>query len=853
MTENLEWKGRIVVQVSDVIAPLEINHRMGLALTNHSGLDVLAARYNVFNVTKLIPWAEKPEDTNITDISRFYILEFPYEVDLHEVIEAYNQIPAILTAEPYFIRKSDYIPSDPYFSNQWGLNIIGADVAFDYTLGSTDLVVGVVDSGTDTLHEDLKDNLWINPGEDLNGNGIIDVIEWNGIDDDSNNFVDDFWGWDLWLNSNNVQDTPISQGGGHGTHCAGDADAVTDNGIGIASLGCIAKIMTARAGDGEYVYAGTQGINYCIDNGSNVISLSWGGTSYSSYEQTIVNNAWDNGVLIFASAGNENNAWPHYPSSYQNVLSVAATNPNDQKAGFSNYGADIDICAPGTAIMSTTPGNTYYSWSGTSMSCPLAAGLALLTWAARPEFTNGDVMVQILNNCVDIDPLNPGYAGQLGWGRIDAAATISSLYPNLSYSQMEFNDDAGNGDGRPDPGETVDFLITLDNTSDNEDATDVEVTLECDDPDITFINNSNYFSSIPQNSTVNNHSEPIQFTVSPDAVPHEATFVLTTHEGGFELTWTESFLQMIGRPEILIVADDNGSGNHTWYDQDLRALGTQPDIWEVAENGIIPDTELSLYPTVFWHTSNEDDPLIPGEQSLIEDFLNAGGNLLLVGEDIDEQFAGTPFYSDVLHAVSTGGTGVPQVSGVEGDPITNGFTLLLAGSGGAGNNQSPSTIDAVGDASLIFQYTTSGAGAGISWGDGLSKLIYLSFNFESVSGNSPTLRTEAISSFLGWFGVNPVQQPSLGAGVPTAYALEQNYPNPFNPTTEIAFSLPRAGHVKLSIYNLSGREVATLINDALHAGRYSQTFDASRFSSGVYVYRLETQEYTATQKMILLK
>ncbi len=849
MTENYEWEGRIVVFLSDDLGTINVESKDGLALLGNDKLDALAARFNVMNISKLIPWSEKPAESYKTDISRYYILEFPYEVDLHEVIGEYEKLPEIVTAEPYLIRKSDYIPSDTYFNTQWAMSKVGAEIAYDYTLGSSDLIIGIVDSGVDTLHDDLKANLWVNPGEDLNGNGIIEPMEWNGIDDDNNSFVDDFWGWNLWYNNNNIQDPPD---GGHGTHCSGDANAVTDNVVGIASLGCSAKIMPARVGN-ELIYAGTQGISYCIENGANVISMSYGGPGYSAYEQNIITNGYLDGVLFFGSAGNDGNSAIHYPSCYNDVINVAATDQNDHKAGFSNYGTMIDICAPGVDIFSTMVGNIYQSTQGTSMSTPIAAGLALMIWAADPTMTNEAVEYQIYFTCVNIDDLNPGYAGLLGWGRIDAGAAISSMFPNLAISDNSFDDSAGNGDGRPDPGETVDLLVTVENASLSVGANSVELTLECDDPDVTIINGTNSLGDIPQSSTVNNHSDPLQFTIDPLSYAHDVTFTLTMHEPVYDITLVEEIVQMIGRPPIVIISDDEESTYHTWYDQDLRALGVQPDVWDVYENGAITDTELALYPIVFWHTSNADDPISAGEETLITDFLNNGGQLLLIGENIDEQMAGSSFYSDVLHASSTSGTTGLQVTGIDGDPITNGFTMLLFGAGGAQNSQSPATIDALDDASLIFEYIPSGDGAGIRWSGANSDLVYLPFCLEAVSGIGSTTREEIITSILNWFDFVPVTDHGSSTRAPEDYNLGQNYPNPFNPTTEIAFSLPSSGIVKLSVFDLSGRKVASLLDTHLPAGSYTQTFNGASLASGIYIYRLESENFSETRKMVILK
>lgn len=426
LTPNLAWKGRIVAEFAEELGSVRVKSEGGIALIGQGDLDALARQYGVFSIEKLIPGSKKMDDGAVRDMSRYYVLEFPEEIDLSEVAEAYDQSPHVVSAEPYRVHRYLYTPNDSLYSSQWALPQIEAETAYDYCQGSADVIFGLVDSGVDTAHEDLRDNIWVNPGEDLNGNGVIDPGEWNNVDDDQNGFIDDFWGWNVWQGNNNVQDPLIS---GHGTHCAGDADAVTDNALGVASPGWKAKIMTAKAGDGMYIYSGAAGISYCIDNGADVVNLSWGGSYYSFYEQSLINYGWSQGVVFVAAAGSDGASYPIYPAAYEHVLGVGATDPDDHKASFSNWGDYVDVYAPGVSLLSTVPSNGYAFWSGTSFSAALTSGLACLVRAADPTLTNEEIVQQIINTAVNIDSLNPGYEGLL---RINAGAAIASLFWEVS-------------------------------------------------------------------------------------------------------------------------------------------------------------------------------------------------------------------------------------------------------------------------------------------------------------------------------------------------------------------------------------------------------------------------------------
>lgn len=349
--------------------------------------------------------------------------------------------PLVAYAEPNgLLRETAAIPNDPRYTDGslWGLNNTGqsggkvdADIdapeAWQITTGSDSVVVAVIDTGIDVNHPDLRDNIWVNPGETAG----------DGIDNDGNGFVDDVHGWDFANNDASVYDSPDDD---HGTHCAGTIAGRGNNGTGVVGVSWNTKIMSLKFlnpyGTTSDAIAAVNYATMMKDRGVNirVTSNSWGGGSYSQGLKDAIDAGGRSNILFVAAAGNDglnNDASPHYPSSYESacIVAVAATDRNDGLASFSCYGkTSVDLGAPGVSILSTMPGNKYDSLNGTSMATPHVSGVAALAVAVDPTISVSELKSAILRGVDAIPSLtNKTVTG----GRLNAKNTLELVRPSL--------------------------------------------------------------------------------------------------------------------------------------------------------------------------------------------------------------------------------------------------------------------------------------------------------------------------------------------------------------------------------------------------------------------------------------
>ncbi|MCU0707694.1 MAG: S8 family serine peptidase [Pirellula sp.] len=457
-----------VVGLSDAQGTSDIEIAPGRWITRFSGLDGPADQ----QVARLQQWFV---DAGVADIQVSAPLGLPGMVALTTSPDlSYDQLSASLAKIAGFqYASADYkvwggatYPNDLFFNpfqyaqDNYGQDIAGypglpdADIdapeAWDLTTGSSSVVVGVIDSGIDFTHPDLIDNIWTNPGETPN----------DGIDNDSNGFIDDVHGWDFWGSGNEYttadDDNNPSDEHGHGTHVSGTIGATGNNLIGVAGVAWDVSILPLRfLGPNNYgwISDAVRAINYATALRTSGINLkvtnhSWGGGGYYQPLVDAIAAHEAAGILFVASAGNNfgnnNDFFPSYPASYglDNIISVAATDNQDQLAFFSNIGpTSVDLGAPGSFVASTLPnsifGYEYGYFSGTSMAAPQVTGVAALAWSMAPDATYQQVKEAILKG---VDPI-PALEGRTATGgRLNAYNTLKQLGIQVVSTEPAVND-----------------------------------------------------------------------------------------------------------------------------------------------------------------------------------------------------------------------------------------------------------------------------------------------------------------------------------------------------------------------------------------------------------------------------
>ena len=438
---------RIVLKFHAVLSFEFTRNVNGVMVTANPEIDILNKKFRCISIRKLFKRGNEKKGYFDLNLGNIYIFEFEKIENMESMIQKYFNTGKLEYVEPDYVGKGGGIsrltPGDEYYFRQWSLSNDGTfppehpgtfdadidmDEAWEIEQGSSDIIAAVLDSGCRLVHPELQTRIWNNSLE----------IPGNGIDDDGNDYIDDYQGWDFAYNDNNPTDYH-----GHGTNVTGILGATGDNSIGYAGIDWNCQIMICQilnnSGWGYYTWW-TEAIYYAVNNGAKTLNMSVGGSSYSSSMEDAVDYAQANDVVINACMMNTNNSTSYYPAAYANTIAVGATDTDDTRCnpfswgGGSNYGAHIDVVAPGNYIYglkynSDTNYDSY--WGGTSQATPHVTGLVSLLFAQNGSLTFDEIRNIVRTTSEDqvgyIYEDIPGWDQYYGYGRINAFAALNFM------------------------------------------------------------------------------------------------------------------------------------------------------------------------------------------------------------------------------------------------------------------------------------------------------------------------------------------------------------------------------------------------------------------------------------------
>lgn len=343
-------------------------------------------------------------------------------------------------------------PNDTFYSSQWHLNKVNALPAWNNTMGDESVVVAVIDTGFGLGHEDLDEKWAVNSGEsgatasegsapNCTSRSLALDKSCNNIDDDGNDYIDDFTGWDFTGADNSVQageTSPADPSAAHGTFVAGLTAAESSNAQGVSGVSWGSKILPIQAlgdtGDGDTVSVALA-INYAVAQGVEVINMSLGSDGDDPLVAEQVQAAIDSGVVVVAAAGNDGWAQLSYPANYPGVIAVGATDSSDNRASFSNYSSNLAIVAPGTSSICSTawtagqPIDRYIcGYSGTSFSSPIVAGAAALLISQNTTLTPAQIKTALTSTATKVAGMGgQDFTTRYGYGRLNTYEALKSI------------------------------------------------------------------------------------------------------------------------------------------------------------------------------------------------------------------------------------------------------------------------------------------------------------------------------------------------------------------------------------------------------------------------------------------
>lgn len=855
-------------------------------------------------------------EENVFHFENYFLAKYNGNAAIEQVINTLLQNDDIDYVEPSYIHTTWYTPNDASYGAQFSLSQVKAPQAWEIIKNSSNVIIGIVDSGSETTHQDLAANIYLNTADPI-----------NGIDDDGDGYIDNYYGWDfcgqsastmIGDNDPNVKSSATE----HGVHVSGIASAVSNNGIGVASLAFNAKLLIVKAGaddNGQSIYKGYEGIKYAADKGAHIINCSWGGVGGGQFGQEMVNYAIAKGCLIIAAAGNSANDIPIYPAAYDGVLAVANLDQNDKKGRYSNYGTYVDLSAPGEGIYNTIYNNSYGYYSGTSMSAPLVASAAALIKAKYPQYTALQIGELLRATADNIDQQNPDYIHKLGKGRLNVYRALTEAASSVRYQSINITDQSL---GNRAPGTEIALNFVLKNflapvTGLNVNISTTSSYVQILDPQINVGNLANLETK--------NNIGPVRVRILANAPEnHELVFNLTYTGNGGTYTDFESFSTVVALDYLNVavnkVSTTLSSNGRVGYSKANATAGLgfiykdENMLYEAAlmiaksETQVVNNARFDVnYSNDFkkqqtaalvqhstaafegasiftdagsstpiglriksrllaFNQTNEDKYVIVEYEIANQSANDLDGIYtgLFTDWDLDEASSNATKYDDVQK--------IAYVYAKKNASYPYAGVRLLSNAAPAAyyplSYQLPNSLlsDNIFTIAEKYKSLTSGIkdiGLGYNTTDGYDVMFTIGSGPYRIPKNGSI---KVAYAFMGGDNLNDLFQIGMAAQakyndlesvdtkvVPPISALKQNYPNAANRFTYIPFDLSEQSLTTLTIYDIMGKKMTQVVNEDLTAGAYRIYVDVSKFSSGTYLYRLKTAHYSKTMKMIIGK
>lgn len=837
---------------------------------------------------------------DLIGMSRIFELRLEGETDVEQIINELLRDENVEYAEPIYVYRSNFTPNDPYYlsNNQSYLEQIKAPQAWDLKRDASDIIIAIVDSGSDLDHPDLASNIYINSRDPV-----------NGVDDDNDGYTDNFAGWDFvgfsGIQPEEDNDPNVkSDSTDHGVHVSGIASAVSDNNIGVAGVASNAKLMIIKASadnDASTIYAGYEGIKYAADHGAHIINCSWGGPAGGAFGQDVINYAISKGCLIVAAAGNNGDSFPDFPAGYKGVLAVANVRNNDVKSGSSNYGTYVSISAPGTGILSLGYNNGYKSYSGTSMATPMVAGAAALVKSMFPELSMEEVGQRLRATADNINHLNLPYVGKLG-GRLNVFRALSEAPPSIRNERLTVEE---SNRRRFSGTDTLDLYFDLKNYLSA--ASEVKVSLASTNSSVSILTNelnSGSFASgetkyrvgpfkvyVKPNTADNtsvefqlkytsgsyNDSETFRIVVALDYLNYQVNQIATTLTGNGRIGYRgkdaelgqgfvykdQSLLYeaslMIGNSSTRVSNNtrtaNSGSSEDFVKKVKVKSTADSPSEFtgqsEFDDSGSILPLNIHVKHKHIASAQSPDDKYVITEYKLINKNktpLNDVYVALFTDWDIDEGSNNATEYDPVnrlaySYAKASGSVfaGVKLLSNIAPDIY---YPLSYSMPGDPLENGS-FTI------SEKFQTLSSGVKR-LGIGNGLAEgvdVMHVSgvgpidippgdsakVAFALIAGdNLDDLKNSAFAAQKKYALLSAAEPRLVGKSLSI-----KTFPNPAAESATVEFSLPEQGSVSLSLYNLQGRKVKEILSKKnFEGGLHYEPIDLQDLDKGIYICKM---------------